>query len=216
MASVVISGDTSGTATLQAQGIAGNTTLTLPTTSGTLITTASGQTLTSPTITGAVVSSMASSVLTVGTAQATTSGTSKSFLSIPSWVKRITVIGSGVNTNGSSPVLVQLGSGSIQTTGYNSSFGYLTAGSVTSGGSTSGFGLWRGGATDILYFNMIITNISGNTWVQSHSGAFLTPGNYCISGGGNVTISAGVVDRLALVTTSTDNFNAGSVNIIYE
>jgi len=41
MASVVISGDTSGTATLQAQPIAGNTTLTLPTTSGTLITTAS-------------------------------------------------------------------------------------------------------------------------------------------------------------------------------
>ena len=34
MASVVISGDTSGTATLQAQAIAGNTTLTLPTTSG--------------------------------------------------------------------------------------------------------------------------------------------------------------------------------------
>lgn len=51
MASVVISGDTSGTATLQAQAIAGNTTLTLPTASGTLITTASGQTLTSPTIT---------------------------------------------------------------------------------------------------------------------------------------------------------------------
>lgn len=34
MASVVISGDTSGTATLQAQAVAGNTTLTLPTTSG--------------------------------------------------------------------------------------------------------------------------------------------------------------------------------------
>jgi hypothetical protein len=36
MASLVISGDTSGTATLQAQAIAGNTTLTLPTTSGTV------------------------------------------------------------------------------------------------------------------------------------------------------------------------------------
>jgi len=37
MASVIISGDTSGTATLQAQAIAGNTTLTLPTTSGTIL-----------------------------------------------------------------------------------------------------------------------------------------------------------------------------------
>jgi len=36
MASVVISGDTSGTATLQAQAVAGNTVLTLPTTSGTI------------------------------------------------------------------------------------------------------------------------------------------------------------------------------------
>ncbi len=43
MASVVISGDTSGTATLQAQAVAGNTTLTLPTTSGTLLTTASSE-----------------------------------------------------------------------------------------------------------------------------------------------------------------------------
>lgn len=57
MASVVISGDTSGTATLQAQAIAGNTTLTLPTTSGTLITTASGQTLTTPTITTPIINS---------------------------------------------------------------------------------------------------------------------------------------------------------------
>lgn len=44
MASVVISGDTSGSATLQAQAIAGNTVLTLPTTSGTFITTTGGVT----------------------------------------------------------------------------------------------------------------------------------------------------------------------------
>lgn len=44
MASVVISGDTSGTVTLQAPGVAGNTTLTLPTTSGTFLTTTGGVT----------------------------------------------------------------------------------------------------------------------------------------------------------------------------
>jgi hypothetical protein len=42
MSSVVISGDTSGTVTLQAPAIAGTTVLTLPATSGTIITTASG------------------------------------------------------------------------------------------------------------------------------------------------------------------------------
>jgi hypothetical protein len=52
MASVIISGDTSGTVTLQAPAVVGGApVLTLPTTSGTLITTASGQALTSPTIT---------------------------------------------------------------------------------------------------------------------------------------------------------------------
>jgi hypothetical protein len=40
MSSVVISGDTSGTVTLQAPAIAGSTTLTLPATSGTVVTTA--------------------------------------------------------------------------------------------------------------------------------------------------------------------------------
>ena len=44
MSSVVISGDTSGIATLQAQAIAGNTVLTLPATSGTFITTTGGVT----------------------------------------------------------------------------------------------------------------------------------------------------------------------------
>ena len=45
MASVVIAGDTSGTVTLQAPAIAGSTVLTLPTTSGTIVTTAGGSTV---------------------------------------------------------------------------------------------------------------------------------------------------------------------------
>jgi hypothetical protein len=50
MASIVISGNTSGSITLDAPAVSGTTTLTLPTANGTLVTTASGQTLTSPTI----------------------------------------------------------------------------------------------------------------------------------------------------------------------
>jgi hypothetical protein len=51
MASVIISGDTSGTATLQAQAVAGNTVLTLPTTSGNVVVDTATQTLTNKTIT---------------------------------------------------------------------------------------------------------------------------------------------------------------------
>jgi hypothetical protein len=43
MASIVVSGDTSGTVTLSAPAVAGTTTLTLPTTSGTVLTSASSQ-----------------------------------------------------------------------------------------------------------------------------------------------------------------------------
>lgn len=42
MASLIVAGDTSGTVTLQAPGIAGSTVLTLPTTSGTIVTTGGG------------------------------------------------------------------------------------------------------------------------------------------------------------------------------
>ena len=44
-----------------------------------------------------------------GTAVASTSGTSVDFTSIPSWVKRITVMFNGVSTSGTSNPLVQLG-----------------------------------------------------------------------------------------------------------
>lgn len=57
MASIVVSGDVSGTVTLSAPSVAGTTTLTLPTTSGTVLTTASGQTLTSPVLTNPSISS---------------------------------------------------------------------------------------------------------------------------------------------------------------
>ena len=47
MSSIIVAGDTSGSVTLQAQAVSGSTTLTLPTTSGTLLTTTSGQWITS-------------------------------------------------------------------------------------------------------------------------------------------------------------------------
>jgi len=52
MSSVVISGDTSGTVTLQAPAVAGTTTLTLPATSGTLVTTAGGTATTATNLAG--------------------------------------------------------------------------------------------------------------------------------------------------------------------
>ena len=58
-------------------------------------------------------------VINAGTAVASTSGTAITFTGIPSTAKRITVMFNGVSTNGSSDLLLQIGSGSVTTTGYS-------------------------------------------------------------------------------------------------
>ena len=76
-----------------------------------------------------------------GTAVASTSGTSVDFTSIPSWVRRITIMFDGVSLSGTDQILVQLGdSGGLETTGYISG-GAVTrdANTTNAGSSTSGF-----------------------------------------------------------------------------
>ena len=168
-------------------------------------------TMTNPTMSGAVVSAMASSVLTQGTAQASTSGTSITFSSIPSWVKRITVMFNGVSTSGSSNMIVQLGAGSATTTGYLSYGSYGTnAFSGTTGFITNSALV----ASSNQYGQMVLTNISGNIWVSSS--VLGINGNYAGVQGGNITLS-GTLDRVVVTTVNgTDTFDAGSINIQYE
>jgi len=148
--------------------------------------------------------------LTLATTQATTSGTSIDFTSIPSWVKRVTVMFNGVSTNGTSIVQVQLGSGSIQTTGYISSYQQGASGySSTTGFATPGVNI-----ADARRGAMVITLVGSNIWVETILAD--TNGSSSGSGGGSVTLS-GTLDRLRLTTVGgTDAFDAGSVNIMYE
>jgi hypothetical protein len=153
------------------------------------------------------------SSLVQGTAVASTSGTSIDFTGIPSWVERITVMFSGVSTNGSSLVIVQLGTGGVPTTsGYQGatnqagSYAQLTTGLGTNNNS---------GAADTRTGLMTITNISSNTWVSS---AVVFLNSSAVGGGGAGVISlAGVLNLVRITTVNgTDTFDAGSVNILYE
>jgi len=163
---------------------------------------------------GIVTGSAGNLMLVQGTSQASTSGTSITFTSIPSWVKRITVMFNGVSTNGTSNKQIQLGAGSVTNTGYTSS---STVVGTTAGTYTSTTGLVFGSTltSDSICGIMTIANVSANIWVCSHS-AYTNSTPQSTFGGGIVGLS-GTLDRVVITTVNgTDTFDAGSINILYE
>ena len=168
-------------------------------------------TLTSPVIAG---TPTGVGVLTSGTAVASTSGTSIDFTSIPSWVKRITVMFSGVSGSGVSPFQIQIGSGSVTTTGYTSS---SHATNNTDIASTTGFVIQFSNNAARFYSGTATINlVSTNSYISSSN---LNPDSSATAGaigGGYITLG-GTLDRVRITTVNgTDTFDAGSVNILYE
>ena len=153
--------------------------------------------------------------LTSGTAQNSTSGTSIDFTSIPSWVKRITVLFNGVSTAGSSNLLVQIGSGSVTTTGYVSTGAFNNSGGgAGTASSTSGFIVFGGDSTFTRSGTMVISSFGSNTWISTNTLKVST--DQTAHGGGNVSLG-GILDRIRITTVNgTDAFDAGSINILYE
>jgi hypothetical protein len=193
MASVVLSGDTSGSITVSAPAVSGSTTQTLVNVTGTL----------APIVSGTAV---------------TASGTSVDFTSIPSWVKRITVMFAGVSTNSTSLVQVQIGSSSFSTSGYTSQASFSNAATcfIT---ATTGFAIEPsacGSATNNRHGFLVLTLITGNTWVASGAiGSTLQQGSIACSG--TSPALGGTLDRVRITTVNgTDTFDAGSINILYE
>jgi hypothetical protein len=150
---------------------------------------------------------------TSGTA-VTASGTSVDFTGIPSTAKRITVMFSGVSTNGSSFMQIQAGtSGGVVTSGYlGSSADGPTLGATS---FTAGFGVRTGGAAAVVHGQMTITNFSGNTWVAAGTFARSESAVF-ISSASTIALSS-TLDRLRITTVNgTDTFDAGTINILYE
>ena len=173
-------------------------------------------TIASPSISSAVMTTMASSVITSGTAVATTSGTSIDFTSIPSWVKRITVMLNGVSTNSTSKLVVRIGTGGTPTTSGYIAQTTIAYSSVSTSPETTGFPIFYDTASFTISGSMVIQNITGNNWVMSAVGSNLGGTAFNWFSGGNVSL-AGVLNLVRLTTVNgTDTFDAGSVNILYE
>jgi hypothetical protein len=155
--------------------------------------------------------------LTSGTANTSISGGTVVPFSIPTWAKRVTVMFSGVSTNGSSSPLVQIGTGgSATTSGYlGSSVNLSNGGSIGVSTYTLGFGLNYANSSNVIHGHMVLTLVTGNQWTASYTFAVASTAGIC-NGGGSVSL-AGTLDYLRVTTVNgTDLFDAGSINIMWE
>ena len=168
---------------------------------------------------GVITSTLGGMQVISGTAQASTSGTSINFTDIPSWVKRITVMFSGVSTNGTSIPMVQLGAGSVDATSYTAMAGAINTANNTTRGTTNSTGFIISGSTTAAadaHSGFITFSLFGsNVWTCS--GNVYTPNGPNLSSISGVKTLAGTLDRVRITTVNgTDAFDAGSINILYE
>jgi len=122
----------------------------------------------------------------------------------------------GISTSGTSNPLIQIGAGSVTSTGYLGSAASLqNLAAINAASYTTGFGISLGAAANVIIGYATITNVSGNIWICSINGG-LTTGSIAFTGGGNVTLG-GTLDRVRITTVGgTDTFDLGSINILYE
>lgn len=160
---------------------------------------------------------------TLMTAQATTSGTSKDFTGIPSWVKRITVLLDRVSSTGSGADLgVQLGTSSgIISTGYYSRVFWYEGGGVGGTGQTftNGFGLTEGSgisAAGEVSGICIMNKFSDSSNIWSYTSQLVTNVTQPQQSCGYVDLGSTLTQLRFTMLTVSGTFDLGSVNVMYE
>jgi hypothetical protein len=123
---------------------------------------------------------------------------------------------SGVSTNGTSPMQIQVGAGSFTTSGYFANWaainGGTAQGNVTTGFYTTGGSL----ASSVTTGQLILSLLSSNTWVGTGLFLYTNAAGAVIMVSGNITLS-GALDRVRITAVNgTDTFDAGSINIMWE
>ena len=205
-----LKGSTSGFTAIDAPAVAGDNTLVLPDgngTSGQYLQTDGSGGLSWQTVTDTTTN------LTRMTAVDTTSGTAIDF-TIPSGVRKITVLFDQVSLDANQSLRVQIGTGgSPLTSGYVGRCNYQAAGNASEANYSDGF--------DIRHFDnrfdctgmMTICNITGNTWISTHS--MSSTGWSTIYMGSGVASLSDELD-LIRVTATSGSFDNGQVSVMYE
>jgi len=178
------------------------------------------QTLTLPDSTGTVATLGTS--LTLATA-VTASGTSVDFTGIPSWVKRITVVFSGVSTNGTNIIVIKLGTAAgIESSGYVVSRAMINSSDAADGLGAPETEYFIAGtgvsalATDTSRGALTINKITGNTWVAT--GIFFINGTTLrmLYTAGDKTLAGDLTQVRVTTEAGLNTFDAGTINIMYE
>lgn len=143
--------------------------------------------------------------------------TEYTFLNIPSWAKRITVLLHGVSTNGTARVTLRAGhSGGIVSSGYVGEIvgdnGGVFQGLYWSSGAAVDL---SGSAARVHYARLVFEHVTGNTWNIAISVSAGSSGAYCQTGNGAITLP-GTLDRLQVTTEGADQFDAGTARIFWE
>lgn len=151
----------------------------------------------------------------------TATGTAVDFINgvgdvvIPDDARRVTVMLNGVSTNGTSNVLLQLGSGTIQTSGYLGSSSVVTS-AVSSQNNSAGFRVDNfASAANVRHGKLELCRVSVNTW--AFSGVVSTSDLAGTSmSAGTVTLT-GPLDRIRMTTVNgTDQYDGGTFSILVE
>lgn len=157
--------------------------------------------------------------IVLGTQQASTSGTVILFSNIPSGVRRITIMLSGVSTSGTNNLIIQIGdAGGIETSGYLGSGTTITTATPATANFTSGFGLTNTTLAAMLVHGsatLTLMNAATNTWACTSTLGHSNAGT--ISIGAGVKSTSAELNQVQVTSVgSTDTFDAGAINISYE
>lgn len=152
------------------------------------------------------------------TAAVSASSTSVPIGSIPSWVREITIQISGLSTNGTASILLQLGdSGGVENTGYLGSGSSIST-TVTSATVTGGFVIVQAPAANGSYNGNVtlrLANASTNLWAMNSTLGTDAGTAATHIGAGSKALSA-TLDRLLIAAVNgTDTFDAGAISVQY-
>jgi hypothetical protein len=150
--------------------------------------------------------------------QATTSGSTITFSSIPSWAKKISVMFDGVSTDGTGGLTIQIGdSGGLENTGYASTSAKLTdSAAVSVSSATTAFALNTGGNAGNLVSGTVVLTLqdaASFTWALHGTLTVITGSTCSVVAAGAKALSAALT-QLAIATG--DTFDAGAISIMYE